>query len=243
MGRVHKRWLEDRLRESAKTVLVVSHDRELLRRCADRIATLERGAAGASVWVHGGSFASYGQPRLEELRRRWDEDHARLRALVGTLKQKATYNDGMASRYEAALTRLAKFEAAGPPQSVPVQQRVRMRLRGGRTGKRAVVCEQLELTGLMRPFDLDVWYGERVAVLGSNGSGKSHFLHLLAGDDVAHTGTVRLGARVLAGLFAQTHAHPELLGRTLLEILHRGTEDRAGMGREPASRALDRYDP
>ena len=55
-----------------------------------------------------------------------------------------------------------------------------MRLTGGRTGKRAVVCEELELTGLMKPFDLEVWYGERVAVLGSNGSGKSHFLRLLA---------------------------------------------------------------
>ena len=55
-----------------------------------------------------------------------------------------------------------------------------MRLKGGRTGKRAVICEQLELTGLMKPFDLEVWYGERVAVLGSNGSGKSHFLRLLA---------------------------------------------------------------
>ena len=32
----------------------------------------------------------------------------------------------------------------------------------------------------MKPFDLEVWYGERVAVLGSNGSGKSHFLRLLA---------------------------------------------------------------
>ena len=56
-----------------------------------------------------------------------------------------------------------------------------MRLRGARTGKRAVVCEGLELTGLMKPFDLEVWYGDRVAVLGSNGSGKSHFLRLLAG--------------------------------------------------------------
>ena len=65
-----------------------------------------------------------------------------------------------------------------------------MRLKGGRTGKRAVVCEGLELTGLMKPFDLEVWYGERVAVLGSNGSGKSHFLRLLAGGgtdpDVEH---------------------------------------------------------
>ena len=98
-------------------------------------------------------------------------------------KQKAAYNAEMASRYQAAVTRLRKFEEAGPPELAPREQNVKMRLRGGRTGKRAVICEQLELTGLMRPFDLEVWYGERVAVLGSNGSGKSHFLRLLAGDE------------------------------------------------------------
>ena len=94
-----------------------------------------------------------------------------------------------------------------------------MRLRGGRTGVRAVTCAELELTGLMRPFDLEVFYGERVAVLGSNGSGKSHFLRLLAGQQVAHSGTWKLGARVVPGFFAQTHAHPELTGRTLTTIL------------------------
>jgi ABC-type molybdenum transport system ATPase subunit/photorepair protein PhrA len=69
-----------------------------------------------------------------------------------------------------------------------------MRLRGGRTGKRAVICESLELTDLMQPFDLEVWYGERVAVLGSNGSGKSHFLRLLDSEPIPHTGVCRLGA-------------------------------------------------
>jgi len=58
----------------------------------------------------------------------------------------------------------------GPPEARPPAQAVSMRLRGARTGKRSVVCESLELTGLMRPFDLEVWYGERVAVLGSTGS-------------------------------------------------------------------------
>jgi ATPase subunit of ABC transporter with duplicated ATPase domains len=94
-----------------------------------------------------------------------------------------------------------------------------MRLRGGRTGKRAVICEQLELTGLMEPFDLEVWYGERVAVLGSNGSGKSHFLRLLAGEQVPYEGIGRLGARVSPGLFAQTHARPDLAGLTPLEVV------------------------
>ena len=54
--------------------------------------------------------------RLDELRRRWDEEHAKLKQLVLTLRQKAAYNDGMASRYQAALTRLARFEEAGPPE-------------------------------------------------------------------------------------------------------------------------------
>ena len=263
-----KRWLEDRLAETPKTVLLVSHDRELLARSATRIVTLEPRAGGASTWVHGGGFDGYlvaraeRNSRLEELRRRWDEDHAKLRALVLMLRTKAAYNDGLASRYRAAQTRLAKFEEAGPPEAVPVEQRVRVRLRGGRTGRRAVVAERLELTGLMAAFDTEIWFGDRVAVLGSNGSGKSHFLRLLAagGSDpdaehrpvaggpaaaagpVAHAGTVRLGARVRPGWFAQTHEHPELAGRTLLEVLHRGDEHRQGLGREEAARRLDRYE-
>src|SRR5580698_7300298 len=209
-----KRWLEQRLAETPKTVLLVSHDRELLAACAQRIVTVEDG----HVWVHGGGFASYPQARqdrndrLDELRRRWDEEHEKLKELVRTYRQKAAYNSDMASRLQAAVTRLRRFEDAGPPELAPREQNVRMRLRGGRTGKRAVICEDLELTGLMHPFDLEVWYGERVAVLGSNGSGKSHFLRLLAGDQVRHTGVARLGARVVPGLFAQTHARPDLAG-------------------------------
>jgi ATPase subunit of ABC transporter with duplicated ATPase domains len=216
-----KLWLEEQLAATAKTVLLVSHDRELLANCAKRIITVE----DRNVWVHGGGFATYAQARrdrndrLDELRRRWDEEHEKLKQLVRMYRQKASYNSDMASRLQAAVTRLRKFEDAGPPELAPREQNVRMRLRGGRTGKRAVICENLELTGLMHPFDLEVWYGERVAVLGSNGSGKSHFLRLLAGDHVQHTGVARLGARVVPGLFAQTHARPDLAGRTAREIL------------------------
>jgi ATPase subunit of ABC transporter with duplicated ATPase domains len=216
-----KLWLEEQLRSTPKTVLLVSHDRELLAGCAERIITVEDGG----TWTHGGGFASYAQARadrierLDELRRRWDEEHEKLRQLVRMYRIKATYNDGMASRLQAAVTRLRKFEEAGPPEEAPREQNVRMRLRGGRTGKRAVICEDLELTGLMQPFDLEVWYGERVAVLGSNGSGKSHFLRLLGGDEIAHSGVCRLGARVVPGIFAQTHARPDLAERTPLDIL------------------------
>jgi ATPase subunit of ABC transporter with duplicated ATPase domains len=235
-----KRWLEEQLAATPKTVLLVSHDRELLASTAERIITVEPGG----TWVHGGGFASYAQARrdridrLGELRRRWDEEHAKLKALVAAMRQKASYNSDMASRLQAAQTRLRKFEDAGPPQLAPREQNVRMRLRGGRTGKRAVVCEQLELTGLMTPFDCEIWYGERVAVLGSNGSGKTHFLRLLAGDDVPHSGIARLGARVVPGLFSQTHARPDLDGREPVEIL--ATEHALAM--TGAMSALARYE-
>lgn len=260
-----KTWLEQQLRETPKTVLLISHDRELLNQCASHIVAVELGAVGNTAWVHGGGFASFHEARadrfsrLEELRRRWDEEHVKLKELVQSLKVKAKFNDGMASRYQAAQTRLRKFEEAGPPIAVPREQSVRMRLTGGRTAKRAVVCEGLELTGLTQPFDGEVWFGERLAVLGANGSGKSHLLRLLAlgGSDpdiehqpvgdveiapVRHNGTARLGARVRPGWFAQTHVRPDLSGRTLLDILHRGDERRSGLPREQAARVLDRYE-
>jgi ATPase subunit of ABC transporter with duplicated ATPase domains len=59
---------------------------------------------------------------------------------------------------------------------------------------------------------------------------------------VSHTGVARLGARVRPGWFAQTHEHPELIGRTLLDILWKGDKHRDGMGREQAARVLDRYE-
>ena len=260
-----KRWLEDKILQTKKTVLFISHDRELLARVAKTIITVELGAAGNTAWVHGGGWATYEDTRrerflrFEELRRRWDEEHAKLKALVLMYKEKAKYNDGLAGRYQAAKTRLAKFEEAGPPQAIPREQTVQMRMGGGRTGKRAVVCEGLQLTNLTAPFDSEVWFGERVAVLGANGSGKSHFLRLLASggtdpepehlpisdlviEPVRHTGVAKLGARVRPGWFAQTHAHPEFVGRTLIEILGRGDEHRAGMDREAAGRALARYE-
>jgi ATPase subunit of ABC transporter with duplicated ATPase domains len=235
-----KEWLAGRLRATGKTVLLVSHDRRLLADVADRIVTVE----SRDAWVHGGGFAGYAAARrerterLHERRRRWDEEHARLKRLVHTLRQRAASNDAVASSYQAARTRLQRFEEAGPPRSAPKEQNVRMRLHGGRTGKRALVCEALELTGLSRPFDLEVRYGERVAVLGSNGSGKSTFLGLLAGADVPHRGEARLGARVVPGHFVQTHARPDLHGRTPAAIVM--TEH--ALTRNDAMAALARYE-
>ncbi|PPK64702.1 ATPase subunit of ABC transporter with duplicated ATPase domains [Actinokineospora auranticolor] len=239
-----KRWLEERLAETAKAVLLISHDRELLNAVATHVVTVEAGTA----WTHAGGFATWHDARearwdrIAEQQRRWDEEHAKLKELVRSLQRAATMSDVMAGRYRAAQTRLRKFEEAGPPPVPPKPQRVKPRLRGGRTGIRAITCENLELTGLMKPFDTEVFFGDRLAVLGSNGSGKSHFLRLLSDQDsVAHTGVCRLGARVVPGLFAQTHQHPEWHGKTLATILWHGDDTRAGLDRGSAAATLSRY--
>ena len=95
-------------------------------------------------------------------------------------KIKAEYNDGLASQYRAAQTRLRKFVEKGPPTGQPREQQVRCGSPAAAPASAPWSARLLELVGLMKPFDLEVWYGERVAVLGSNGSGKSHFLRLLA---------------------------------------------------------------
>ncbi|MET8868935.1 ATP-binding cassette domain-containing protein [Nonomuraea sp. NPDC004580] len=235
-----KQWLERAISASGKTVLLVSHDRRLLAETADRIVTVE----GRTVWVHGGGFAGYAEARarrrerLEERRQRWEEERDRLRRLVHTLRQRSAHNDALAGAYRSAVTRLERFEREGPPQRAPKEQNVRMRLRGGRTGKRAVVCEELELTGLLRPFSTEIHYGERVGVLGMNGTGKSHFLRLLAGEPIAHTGVARLGARVRPGAFAQTHLRPDLRGRPAAEVVMAARP----MTRNEAMAALARYE-
>src|SRR5690606_40182807 len=70
-----KRELERMIRESDKSILFVSHDREVLANAAESIVTLEAG----TTWTHGGGFATWHEARsarherFEELRRRWDE--------------------------------------------------------------------------------------------------------------------------------------------------------------------------
>ena len=248
-----KRWLEERLRESPKSVLYVSHDRELLARTADRVVAVE----GGSAWTHPAGFASWHEARvsrhgrLEENRRRWDEEREKLRQLMLMYKQKAAYNSDMASRYQSAQTRLRKFEEAGPPPLPPKDQDITMNLTGGRTGKRAVICEQLELDDLTFPFDLEIWYGDRVAVLGANGTGKSHFLRLLArggtDPDPRSCRRTRRGCKPVEGERrgparragrARVTSRRRTTGRicsasTLVEILWRGDDRRRGPG--PAS--------
>lgn len=221
-----KRWLEEEIRKSKKTILFISHDRELLAATATKIVTLEQGVNGNTAWIHGEGFNTWHEARrarneqFAQLLERWEDEHKRLKELVLTLQWQAASSPDMASRYRAMQTRLRKFEEIGPPPPPPRVQDVKVNLRSTRTGERVVTCEDLVIENLTEPFSIEIYYQDRVAILGKNGSGKSHFLRMISGDStVRYSGTFKLGARVKPGFFAQTHAHPEFVGKTLLEIL------------------------
>ncbi len=226
-----KRWLEKVVSETKKSVLFVSHDRELLQNTATRIVALEQGVNGNTAWVHGGKFDTWHEARkarnarFAELLLRWEQEHQRLKDLVRTLQVQAASSPDMASKYHAMQTRLRKFEEAGAPEAPPLEQDVKVGLRGGRTGLRALTFEQVAIKNgsgefLTQPFDFEVFFGDRIAILGKNGTGKSHFFRMISGEtSLEYEGNFKVGARVEIGYFAQTHSHPEFEGKTLLEIL------------------------
>ena len=232
-------WLEQSLRATSKTVLYVSHDRELLANTSHRVVTLE--ARGA--WTHGASFATWHEARqdrlarLDEEHRRFREERQRLETTLREFRRQAQMgSDKASSRLKATATKIRRLEA-GAPTEAPKDQRITIRLGGDRTGKRAITVEGLGFPDIVEAFDTEVLYGERIAVLGLNGTGKSHFLRLVAGGDVDHTGRCQLGARVVPGYFSQTHDHPELLGKRLVDVL---TASGASRGESMAS--LRRYE-
>jgi ATPase subunit of ABC transporter with duplicated ATPase domains len=245
-----KRWLEQVVAETKKSILFVSHDRELLQNTATRIVALEQGVNGNTAWVHGGRFDTWHEARrarnarFAELLLRWEQEHQRLKDLVRTLQVQAAISPDMANKYHAMQTRLRKFEEAGAPEAPPVEQDVKVGLRGGRTGLRALTFEQVAIKNgsgefLTQPFDFEVFFGDRIAILGKNGTGKSHFFRMISGDtSLEYTGNFKIGARVEIGYFAQTHSHPEFEGKSLLEILWETYSLQLG----PAKSVLRKYE-
>jgi ATPase subunit of ABC transporter with duplicated ATPase domains len=209
-----KRRLEQRMRESKKTVFVISHDREVLASGCDMIVTLE----GNGCWVHGRSYRDYPEAREHRQRlmgdrlQRWKDEERRLYRLMKTFKERARYSPDWAKRADAAESRWRRFLDAGPPPPPVADRQIKVRLRGGDSARRAVVIEKLELPGLLRRFSEEVHFGERVGLIGQNGTGKSHLIRLLAGEPIEHTGVARLGNRVKAGLFTQHNVRAEFGG-------------------------------
>ena len=234
-----KEWLEATMNASRKTILYISHDREFLGNTSTQIVTLE--ARGS--WTHPSPFASYEEARrariagLEEDHRRYQEQRAALIATLKEYRRRAQSSDVWGPKVRAAESRLRLFDEKAELVERPREQKVTIRLGGGRTGTIALRVKHLAFPGLIKPFSTEVLFGQRVGVIGKNGTGKSHFIRLLAGHPVEHTGDWMLGARVKVGYFSQLHDSPHLARAAPLAVL-----TREGLDRTAAMGTLRRYE-
>lgn len=217
-----KEWFEESLSSCGKTVLLVTHDRVLLSKAVDRIVTLEPNG----TWTHAGGYDTYEKSKksreetLGDQVKRWHEEERRLYQHFKLMKQRAAVNDKNAPKADAAETRWKRFAAGGPPSSPVRAQKLALRLEGSIGSKRALTLAGLSIRDLFLPFSAEIFFGERVALVGSNGVGKSHIMRALAGEPLEHVGTFKFGPAVSVGSFTQVNSRDDLVGLTALRIVH-----------------------
>ena len=234
-----KRELEQQIRGSRKTILLISHDRDLLASAVRSVLTLE----GSGAWTHPGSYVTYPEAREQRQRKmgdavkRWRDEERRLFKLMKTFKERARYSSDWAKKADAAETRWRRFADSGPPPAPVADQQIKMRIRGGDSARLALVVKQLGIGDVVSPFSEEIHFGERVAVVGPNGGGKTQLMRAFAGENgVPLRGEVRVGNRVSVGHFTQLNARGDFTGRKVLDVVVERVP-----GVERAMAALARY--
>jgi ATP-binding cassette, subfamily F, member 3 len=225
-------WLEEWLREYRGTLLLIAHDREFLDAIADRVVHLEQGRARA----YRGNYSAFEEQRAAVLAgeaalfARQQREIAHMQSFIDRFRAKASKARQAQSRLKA-LERLERIAPAHvdspleiafePPQKLPRPLLALERQSAGYDGREVL----RELTLTLAP-------GDRIALLGRNGAGKSTCMKLLAGELPALAGT-RTESRDLAlGYFAQHQIEQLLPEETPLAALRRVGAARAARATE-----------
>src|SRR5205807_2356235 len=216
-------WLEDHLAHYPNTVIVISHDRDLLDDAVDWIMHLDAG----KLTLYRGGYTAFARQRAERAAldakfvKKQEAERRKLQAFIDRFKAKAT----KARQAQSRAKRLAKLEPIAavandevrpitfPPPAKPLSPPI-LALEKVSVGYEA---EKPVLRRLSLRIDPD----DRIALLGPNGNGKSTLAKLLAGRLSAQAGTVTRARKLMVGYFAQ-HQLDELDGApTPLETLAR----------------------
>ena len=214
-------WLEEQIRACKSTILMVSHDRTLLERVATKIIAVE----GSGAWVHGGSYATWPEARqkrqelLGDDLKRWNDEERRLFHHMKNMKQRAAQNFKNATKANGAETRWEKFVKAGPPPPPAPDQQIYVRFTGADSARRVIKFEQVAVDDLFQPFSDEIHFGERVGLIGPNGTGKTHLLNALNGKADGLIGNITFGPRTSVGMFNQVNDRPEFQGRQCVDIV------------------------
>ncbi len=221
-------WLELFLKSHSGGAAIISHDRYLLDRLAERTIELVPGRGGARAVSYTGNYSAFVEQRetqrLTEARR-YEQDQAfiaRERGYIARYKagQRARQAQGRLKRLER---QIGSGELATGRES---QQRRSASIHFGAASPRSrTQTAVVEVRGLAKAYgdkrlfeslDLDVWTGQRLGITGPNGTGKSTLLKILVGQVVADAGTARVAPTAKVGYFAQDALELDP-GRTIIE--------------------------
>jgi len=201
------RWLEDVLNARNSTMVIISHDRHFLNSVCTHMADLDYG----ELRIYPGNYDDY-MTAATAVRERQYADNAKKKAQMAELQAFVSRFSANASKAKQATSRQRQLEKI-KLEDIKPSSRVNPFIRFEQDKKLYRLA--LEVKGLARGYDdtplfsdldLHVEVGERLAIIGPNGIGKTTLLRCLAGDLAPDAGTVKWSENSQLGYFAQDHA-------------------------------------
>ncbi|MDU6411453.1 MAG: ABC-F family ATPase [Yersiniaceae bacterium] len=201
------RWLEQVLNERNSTMIIISHDRHFLNMVCTHMADLDYG----ELRVYPGNYDEY-MTAATQARERLLSDNAKKKAQIAELQSFVSRFSANASKSKQATSRARQIDKIQLDE-VKVSSRQNPYIRFDQDKK--LFRNALEVQELAKGYDegllfknlnLMVEVGEKVAVLGANGIGKTTLLKTLVGDVEANAGTVKWSENANIGYYAQDHA-------------------------------------
>jgi ATPase subunit of ABC transporter with duplicated ATPase domains len=201
------RWLEGVLNARSCTMVIISHDRHFLNSVCTHMADLDYG----ELRVYPGNYDDY-MTAATQARERLHADNAKKKAQIADLQAFVSRFSANASKARQATSRARQIEKIKLDEVKP-SSRVNPFIRFEQDKKLYRLALEVEGLGkgydaapLFAGFDLKVEVGERVAVIGPNGIGKSTLLRTLVGDLAPDAGDIKWSENANVGYFAQDHA-------------------------------------
>ena len=215
-------WLEEYILRFKGTVLTISHDRYFLDRIVQRIVELRGGKAE----FYTGNYSAYvveKQARFDLQLKQYEQEQAKLKQLGYTVERMKGWGINNRSLYRRAMSIQHRMERIEKTERPVTEKQLKLRFEE----KDFFGDEVFTIRDLGKSFDdktlfdhveLEVKGGERIALLGDNGTGKSTFLKILLGETLADHGKIKFGPTVKTAYLPQIihFDHPE---RTLYDTM------------------------
>ena len=208
-------WLEDYILKFRGTVLTISHDRYFLDRVVQRVIEL----SGGKAEFYSGNYSFYleeKQNRFNLQLKQYEQEQAKLRQLGYTLERMKGWGINNRTLYRRAMSIQHRMERIAKTERPRTEKTLRARFDARDFfGDEMFTVKRLSKSfgdrALFSDVNLEVKGGERIALLGDNGTGKSTFLRILLGEEPCDAGTVRFGPTVRYGYLPQIirFEHPE----------------------------------